>query len=151
MHPVFAAGGELAEFVGTVVDVTERKRAEEDHRAQLWFLESMDVVDRAIQGTSDLEQMMGDVLDVVLATFRCDRAWLVYPCDPAVDSRQVRIERTRPEYVGASGTGVAVPDEPETAEALPTPCWPRAVPCDSIPNQTVRFRHDSRSVSASSP
>src|SRR5712691_8945544 len=62
VHPVFAAGGELAEFVGTVVDVTERKRAEEEHRDQLWFLESMDAIDRAIQGTSDLEQMMGDVI-----------------------------------------------------------------------------------------
>src|SRR5580704_8698646 len=111
--PGFTAGGELAEFVGTVVDVTERRRAEEEHRAQLWFLESMDAVDRVIQGTSDLEQMMGDVLDVVLATFRCDRAWLVYPYDPAVDSHQVRIERTRPEYIGASGTGVGVPDELE--------------------------------------
>src|SRR5690349_8265263 len=115
VHPVFAAGGELAEFVGTVVDVTERKRAEEEHRAQLWLLESMDAVDRVIQGTSDLEQMTGDVLDVVLATFRCDRAWLVYPYDPAVDPHQVRIERTRPEYAGASGTGVAVPDELEVA------------------------------------
>src|ERR1700749_1162536 len=115
VHPVFAAGGELAEFLGTVVDVTERKQAEEEHRAQLWFLQRMDAVDRVIQGTSDLEQMMGDVLDVVLATFRCDRAWLVYPSDPAVDSHQVRIERTRPEYVGACGTGVAVPEELEVA------------------------------------
>jgi len=72
-------------------------------------------VDRVIQATSDLEQMIGDVLDVVLATFRCDRAWLVYPYDPAVDSHQVRIERTRPEYVGASSAGVAVPDELEVA------------------------------------
>jgi PAS domain S-box-containing protein len=115
VHPVFTARGELEEFVGTVVDVTERRRAEEEHRAQLWFLESLDAIDRAIQGTSDLEQMMGDALDVVLATFRCDRAWLVYPYDPAVDSHQVRIERTRPEYVGASGAGVGIPDELEVA------------------------------------
>ncbi|HET6190117.1 MAG TPA: PAS domain-containing protein [Trebonia sp.] len=111
VHPVFTVGGELAEFVGTVVDVTERRRAEEEHRAQLWFLESLDAFDRAIRGTSDLEQMMGDVLDVVLATFRCDRAWLVYPCDPAVDSPQVRMERTRPEYVDASGAGAGVPEQ----------------------------------------
>ncbi len=106
VHPVFTTRGELEEFVGTVVDVTERKRAEEEHRAQLWFLESMDVIDRAIQGTSDLEQMMGDALDVVLVTFRCDRAWLVYPCDPEADFHRVRMERTRPEYVGAFGLGV---------------------------------------------
>jgi PAS domain S-box-containing protein len=115
VHPVFTARGELEEFVGTIVDVTERRRAEEEHRAQLWFLESLDAIDRAIQGTSDLERIMGDALDVVLATFRCDRAWLVYPYDPAVDSHQVRIERTRPEYVGASGAGVGIPDELEVA------------------------------------
>src|SRR6266700_3952477 len=115
VHPVFAEGGELAEFVGTVMDVTERKRAEEEQRAQLWFLESMDAIDRAIQGTSDLEQMMGDVLDVVLVTFRCDRAWLVHPCDPVVDAHRVRMVRTRPEYIGAFSLGVDIPNEPGVA------------------------------------
>ena len=115
VHPVFTARGELEEFVATVVDVTERRRAEQEHRAQLRFLESMDAIDRAIQGTSDLEQMMGDVLDVVLVTFRCDRAWLVYPCDPEADSYQVRMERTRPEHVGAFSLGVDIPNEPGVA------------------------------------
>lgn len=115
VHPVFTASGELEEFVGTVVDVTERKRAEEEHQAQLWFLESMDGIDRAIQRISDLEQMMSDVLDVALVTFRCDRAWLVYPCDPDVDSLRVRMERTRPEYIGAFGVGVDIPNEPGVA------------------------------------
>jgi len=78
-HPVFTSSGELGELMATVVDVTERRRAKEEHRAQLWFLESMDVIDRAIQGTSDLEQMMGDVLAAVLEIFRCDRAWLFIP------------------------------------------------------------------------
>ena len=114
-HPVFTAGGELAEFVGTVVDVTERKRAEEEHNAQLWFLESMDGIDRAIQGAGDLEQMMSDVLDVVLATFECDRAWLVYPCDAEADSHRVRMGRTLPEYGGEFCGGVDIPNEPEAA------------------------------------
>jgi PAS domain S-box-containing protein len=115
VHPVFTARGELEEFVGTVVDVTERKRAEEEHQAQLWFLESMDAIDRAIQGTSDLDQMMRDVLDAVLVIFRCDRAWLLYPCDPEADSLRVPAERTRPEYIGALGAGVEIPNEPEVA------------------------------------
>ena len=102
--------------MGTVVDVTERRRAQEEHQAQLWFLESMDAIDRAIQGTSDLEQMMGDVLDAVLVIFRCDRAWLLYPCDPEADSLRVRAERTRPEYIGALGAGADIPNEPEVAD-----------------------------------
>jgi signal transduction histidine kinase len=90
-------------------------RLNEQH-AQMWFLESLDRVDRAIQGISDLDQMMGDVLDVVLAAFGCDRAWLVYPCDPggagpgvAEAAHRVRVERTRPEYPGGSG----IWDDPE--------------------------------------
>jgi PAS domain S-box-containing protein len=134
VHPVFTARGELDEFVATVADVTERKRAEKEHRAQLWFLESMDAIDRAIQGTSDLEQMMGDVLDVALVTFRCDRAWLVYPCDPEADSHQVRMERTRPEYIGAFRPGLDIPNEPGTASIF------RSVLASSGP---VRFDPES--------
>jgi PAS domain S-box-containing protein len=134
VHPVFTASGELQEFVGTVVDVTERKRAEEEHQAQLWFLESMDRIDRAIQGTSDLEQMMSDVLDVALVTFRCDRAWLVYPCDPEVDSHRVRMECTRPEYIGDFGVGVDIPNEPGIASVF------RSVLASSGP---VRFDPES--------
>jgi PAS domain S-box-containing protein len=115
VHPVVSARGELEEFVATVVDVTERKHAEKEQLAQLWFLESMDAIDRAIQGTSDLEQMMGNVLDAVLKVFGCDRAWLLYPCDPDADSLRMAAERTRPEYAGALGAGPDIPNEPEVA------------------------------------
>src|SRR5690349_8300889 len=116
VHPVVGARGELEEFVATVVDVTERKHAEKEQLAQLWFLESMDVIDRAIQGTSDLEQMMGNVLDAVLKIFRCDRAWLLYPCDPDAASLRMAAERTRPEYAGALDAGTDIPNEPEAAD-----------------------------------
>jgi signal transduction histidine kinase/PAS domain-containing protein len=120
MHPVLNARGEPEEFVATVVDVTERKRAEQEQRAQLWFLESMDAIDRAIQGTSDLEQTMSDVLDVVLVTFGSDRAWLIYPWDQGADSRRVRMERTRPEYAGAFRLGADTLNEPGTASIFRT-------------------------------
>ncbi len=142
VHPVFTASGELEEFVGTVVDVTERKRAEEEHRAQLWFLESMDGIDRAIQRTSNLEQMIIDVLDVTLVTFRCDRACLLYPCDPDVDSHRVRMERTRPEYIGAFGAGVEIPNEPGVASIF------RSVLASSGP---VRFDPESDCALPSQP
>ncbi|HEV2259109.1 MAG TPA: PAS domain-containing protein [Streptosporangiaceae bacterium] len=114
-HPVFTSSGELGELMATVVDVTERRRAKAEQRAQLWFLESMDAIDRAIQGTSDLEQMMGDVLDTVLEIFRCDRAWLLYPCDPEADSLRLPAERTRPEYPGVLSAGEDIPNGPEAA------------------------------------
>ena len=94
-----------------------------EQQAQLRSLESLDRIDRAIQGSSDLDVMMGDVLDVVLVTFGCDRAWLVYPCEPDVFrpgepdvSHRVRVERTRPEYTGAAEAGVDIPNDPEVAD-----------------------------------
>jgi signal transduction histidine kinase len=114
-HPVFSASGELGEFVGTVIDVTEQKRAEEERRSQLWFFESMDGINRAMQRTRDVEQMMGDVLDVALEIFGCDRAWLIYPCDPEAVSHRVLMERTRPQYLGAVGLGVEIPNDREVA------------------------------------
>ncbi|MBI5439855.1 MAG: PAS domain-containing protein, partial [Deltaproteobacteria bacterium] len=100
-HPVLAADGAVIGVAVFASDITERQRAEEDRLAHLRFFESLDQINRALQGTSDLEQMMSDVLDAVLDVFGCDRAWLVYPCDPASATYRVPMERTRPEYPGA--------------------------------------------------
>ena len=82
----------------------------------LWYFERMDQVNRAMQGTNDIEQMMKDVLDALLAVFDCDRAWLVYPCDPDAPTWQVPMERTRPEYPGVLPIGMELPLDPVGAE-----------------------------------
>ena len=99
-------------------------------QAHLWFLESMDRVNRAIQGTNDLEQMMSDVLDAVLSIFSCDRAWLFYPCNSEAPSHELKMERTRPEFPGLFAVGAEVPMDPEVAGVL------RAVRASGVP---VRF------------
>jgi PAS domain S-box-containing protein len=94
--------------------------AQEARQAHLWFLESIDSVNRAIQGTNDLEQMMRDVLDAVLSIFNCDRAWLIYPCDPKAASWQVPMERTRPEFPGAFALGTDLPMDADAAKVFQT-------------------------------
>lgn len=96
-------------------EIAERKQAEEERRTHLWFLESMDQVNRAIQGTTDFEQMLKSVLDVALTIFDCDRAWLVYPCDPDALTWQVPMERSRLEYPGVLPIGVELPLDPSGA------------------------------------
>jgi PAS domain S-box-containing protein len=115
---VIVEGDVATKLRGVMVDVTERKRAEEAHQAHVWFLESLDRINRAIQGASDLEQMMGDVLDAVLAIFQCDRAWLLYSCDPEAASWRIPMERTRPEFPGAGVLGLDVPLDPDSARVL---------------------------------
>src|SRR5262249_40270594 len=102
-------------FSGAITDISERKRADEEHRAHLLFLERMDQVNRAIQGTNDLEQMMSDVLDAVLSVFHCDRTWLVYPCDPNPVLWKVSIEHVRPEVAGGVALGLELTMDTEIA------------------------------------
>jgi PAS domain S-box-containing protein len=85
-----------AEFVGAVMDVTAQKEAEEERRAHLRFLESMNRVNRAIQGTGDLEQMMRDVLEAVLSIFDCNAVALTHPCDPDATSFRVVTQASQP-------------------------------------------------------
>lgn len=97
-------------------NLVDRERAEEERLSSLEFMENMDKVNRAIQKSNDLDQMMSDVLDVVLSVFNCDRAWLVYPGDPETASYKVPMERTRPEYPGAFAQGVELPVDPDTVK-----------------------------------
>jgi hypothetical protein len=55
---------------------------------------------------------MTEVLDALLSIFDCDRAWLVYPCDPDAPTWQVPMERSRPEYPGVLPIGVELPLDP---------------------------------------
>jgi PAS domain S-box-containing protein len=97
-HPTFGASGEVVGFVGASIDVTAEKEAEEERRAHLWFLESMDRINRAMQGANDIEQMMSDVLGAALSIFDCDQMGLVYPCDPDARAWHGVMSRARPEF-----------------------------------------------------
>jgi PAS domain S-box-containing protein len=114
-NPLRDEHGFLIRWYVTATDIEDRKRAEEERRARVWFLESMDQVNRAMQGTNDLEQMTGDVIGAMLSIFESDRAFLYYPCDPDARSFQVFMQRTRPEYPAARGV---IPMTPDTARGF---------------------------------
>jgi len=76
------------------------------------FLLALERINRIILGAPTLEVMVEGVLDACLDIFDCDRAWLLFPCDPAADSFTVPIERTRPKWPGAGLAGQPVPMPP---------------------------------------
>ncbi|MBI4999137.1 MAG: EAL domain-containing protein, partial [Rhodocyclales bacterium] len=114
----FGPDGKVATVLVVSHEITERKRAEDQRKAHLHFLESMDRVNRAIQGANDLEQMMSEVLEVVLDIFACDRVFLLHPCDPGDTHWTVPMERTRPEYPGVLALGQAIPMDQDVAATL---------------------------------
>jgi len=114
-NPLRDEQGVILRWYLTATDIEDRKRAEEERRARVWFLESMDRVNQAIGGTNDLEQMTGDVINAMLSIFDSDRAFLYYPCDPDAPSFEVFMERTRRGNPGARGV---IPMTPETARGF---------------------------------
>ena len=83
-HKATFAGpdGSIAGLIGAAVDITERKRAENERAANLRFFESMDRVNRAMQGASDLEHAMSEVLEEMLSIFDCDPRMAVVSVRP---------------------------------------------------------------------
>lgn len=114
------AAGQPVRMVGVSFDISKWKEVEEERRSHLWILESLDQINRVIQGTNDLAKMMRNVLDVVLTIFDCDRAWLAYPCDPEAASFHVSMERTKPECHGAFALGVEIAVDRGVADAFQT-------------------------------
>jgi formate hydrogenlyase transcriptional activator len=93
---------------------TDNNRAGKVHQDRLWFLEGMDRINFAIQRTDDFGQM-SDVLDAVLSVFRCDRAWIVSPCDPKSRTWRTVAERAAPKFAASSLLGLDVPMDAEVA------------------------------------
>ena len=107
--------GKTVKTYGLNQDITDRKQMEQARSVDLKFFENMDRISRAIQRNNDIEQMMRDVLDVVLAIFKCHRAWLGYPCDPYAATWHTPMERTTPDYPGAFVLELEVPLDADVA------------------------------------
>ncbi|MDM8515415.1 response regulator [Desulfobacterales bacterium HSG16] len=81
-------------------------------------LESLTALGKSIGETRNITQMMDNAMNVTLSVFKCDRAWLLYPCDPDAPSWRVPIEITGPEYPGAKTLNVDIPMEPSVSELM---------------------------------
>jgi len=114
-NPLRDEQGRITRWYLSATDIEDRKRAEENRQAQVWFLESMDRINRAMQGTNDLEQMTGDVIEAMLSIFDSERAFLYYPCDPDAPSFEVVMQRTRPKYAVPRDV---IPMTPDTAKGF---------------------------------
>ena len=102
----------------------ERKYIAERNQLELQLsrrLRHRDIMERITQislNSTSIEELLGKVLDEILAIFNADRAWFLYPCDPDAPSWSVLMERTRPEWPGAFAQGLVIPMTPEVAEVF---------------------------------
>ncbi len=101
-------------------DITERNQAEEERKAYIWFLENLERIDKVIKKETDVDQLLWATIKEVLAILECDRAWLLYPCDPEAATFRVPVELCRPEYPGAEELNIEVPMKPGADQVCAT-------------------------------
>jgi len=87
----------------------------QDH---VYHLESLAALGKAINETQNMPNMMENIMKVTLSVFNCDRAWLLYPCDPNAPSWRVPIELTTPEYPGANILNLEIPMDSAASELI---------------------------------
>ncbi len=95
----------ILSVLGIARDITAAKEAERKNKEHVHFLQNLDRINRALQVEGDIEQIMSRALEEVLDIFGCDRAFLLYPCDPDAATWSIPIESTRPEFPGAHQQG----------------------------------------------
>lgn len=79
-------------------NITKIKKAEKEHLSHLHFLKTMDRIDRVIRKATDAHQMLEDLLETVFSIFDCDRACLIYPCDPGTKTFKIPMAKTRSSF-----------------------------------------------------
>ncbi|MFC1835982.1 PAS domain S-box protein [Thermodesulfobacteriota bacterium] len=101
-------GNIIAGFVA-FPDITDRKLAEAELLSHMSFLTIMEEIDARIRHATSYEEMTRKVLAKVRQVLKCDRAWLLYPCDPTASSFRVPMESTHPDYPGAFALNEDIP------------------------------------------
>jgi len=90
-------------------------------------LESLTTLGKVLNAAPDRVQMMDSAMKVTLSVFKCDRAWLLSPCEPDAPSWRVPIEITTPEYPGAKKLNTDIPMDSAMSEFMKT-CLSATVP-----------------------
>lgn len=102
--PEFDSQGEVKTVISFARDITQRKRKEFESACY-------DRINKIIINSEDLEKMLNDILDAMLDIFQCDRAWILYPCDPEAEFYMMPFMRYQPNWPLKAGYSVKITNE----------------------------------------
>ncbi|OGT20994.1 MAG: hypothetical protein A2V90_08635 [Gammaproteobacteria bacterium RBG_16_57_12] len=120
-------GGQVVAIHCILRDITERAQREQTIKEQLHHLEVIARISRISLRAGTIDELLQNVLDEMLDIFQCDRAWLLYPCNPEAPTWSVPMERTRPEWPGAGVRNMDIPMAPDVAELFHTALVERGI------------------------
>ena len=82
------------------------------------LIDSLQRLSNVSNSASDIEEMVDNSLGELLAIFKCDRAWLLHPCDPGAEKFDVKMEKTLPQWPGACAENSSIEITPAHKQGL---------------------------------
>ena len=89
--------------------MTKQTNSDEAEKTHIHNLKSMGRISKTLGQLLDIEEMLQQTVKVIFEIFNCDRAWLLYPCEPDAASYRIPFEHTRAEYPGAFDLKMEIP------------------------------------------
>ncbi len=109
--PLQSSRKDEQQVITTMTDVTAIQEADQAARLHMNFLNAIERISRITSCTNSIDIMLKKVLAEILEIFDCDRAWLLYPCDPDAASWHVPVSQHRSKWQGLpTGTEVNMSD-----------------------------------------
>ena len=90
----------------------------QENTAQKKILKHLNTINDWISQSENIDNMLDLVLEELLNIFDCDRAWLLFPCDPHTLSWKVPREKTRAKWPGALAINVDFPMSDDVAQVF---------------------------------
>ncbi len=104
--------------ISTLLDVVALQKTDNIAQIQLHQLEAIERISRISLQAGTFKETLHNSLEALLDIFDCDRAALIYPCDPGADELTIPMECTKPEWPGAFDLDINVPIDNGTAAVL---------------------------------
>ena len=103
------------------------------------ILFAMEEIETIINFQSNGDDVLDQILEKMLVLFSCDRAWLLYPCNPDLPTFKVTYEKTTPLFPGAKALNEVVPMTSDMAASCNRARSNRGCPeIDPLPGQAMR-------------
>jgi len=102
----------------TLLDVVALQKTDNIAQTQLHQLEAIERISRISLQAGTFKETLHSSLEALLDIFDCDRAALIYPCDPEAGELTIPMECTKPEWPGAFEQDINVPIDHDTAMLL---------------------------------
>ncbi|MCP4553177.1 MAG: PAS domain S-box protein, partial [Bacteroidetes bacterium] len=94
--PEFTTGNEVNTVITFARDITQRKQMEFNNICY-------DKINKKIINSETIEQMLDGILDTMLDVFGCDRAYILFPCNPDAKLYSILFIKCQPKWVVEQG------------------------------------------------